>query len=551
MEIIKVPISKVESLTDRLYGGVGDIKVLAESINAVGIIHAPAVKEVQDKKGYYRIIAGRRRYEAAKYLGHKNIELKLYPQNADEEAIALAENVNREDMHPLDEAEKFRREIDNGKSVEEVAKLYARSISGIQQRIRLTKLLDGIKTMFRDGKINLSGAALIASLPEEDQEKFLKKFADKNSIGTWEITNFISSVQRFKIKHIADKKCEKCKTRTFISTPGLFEDFNGLEDVCFNQECYAEKWKALIGKLIAKEEKENKLKTENKIILNRGIPNFLPAKTKAMTIGEIEYTLIPQNSHSWNKSKKKTSANTAWLVSLDWSMTSGSYDVTVERVDYKASQKVSYSGSSSSSKAEQNDPVKTFFIDLLPDIKPEEKKDIAEKMKKKHEYAWHFFNDIEKGIMETIIDKRLHSEDKESVAALFVEENCEGEGKTIDPDYQPLFDMVFGTEFDISQIPTEPYFDKLFRVLLALSLKNEDLPGLRDTEEEWQDTEKTIFWRFAQITREEYIEYYTKLLTEAIRMETSGTAADEPKEEETQETSYCNSQDDESQEDEE
>jgi ParB/RepB/Spo0J family partition protein len=548
MEIIKIPISKIESLTDRIYGGIGDIKVLAESINAVGIIHPPAVKELTDKKGYYRIIAGRRRVEAAKSLGWKNIEVTLHPKNADEEAIALAENVNREDMHPLDEAEKFKREVDSGKTVDEVAKLYARSISGIQQRLRLTKLLDGIKTMFRDGKINLSGAALIASLPEEDQEKFLKKFADKNSIGTWEITNFISSVQRFKIKHVADKKCEKCKTRTFISTPGLFEDYNNLEDVCFNQECYAEKWKALIGKLIAKEETKEKGKTDTKIILNRGIPNFLPPKTKAMTIGDVEYTLLPQNNYSWNEAKGKTASNTAWLVSEEWFQSSGSYDVKAKRVKYETANKVNYSGSSSS-KAEQNDPIKTFYIDLLPEIKPEEKKDIAEKMKKKHEYAWHFFNDIEKGIMETIIDKRLHSEDKESVAALFVEENCEGEGKTIDPDYQPLFDMVFGTGFDISQIPTEPYFDKLFRVLLAISLENEGLPGLRDTEEEWQDTEKTIFWRFAQITREEYTEYYKKLLTEAIRMETSGVAAaDEPKAEEAQEISYCNSQDAESQE---
>lgn len=531
MEIIKVPISKVESLTDRIYGGVGDIKILAESINAVGIIHAPAVKEIPNKKGHYRIIAGRRRYEAVKYLGHKNIELKLYPQNTDEEAIALAENVNREDMHPLDEAEKFKREIDNGKSVEEVAKLYARSISGIQQRIRLTKLLDGIKSMFRDGKINLSGAALIASLPEEDQEKFLKKFADKNNIGTWEITNFISSVQRFKIKHIADKKCEKCKTRTFISTPGLFEDFNGLEDVCFNQECYAEKWKALIGKLIAKEEKENKLKTENSIILNRGIPNFLPAKTKAMTIGEIEYTLIPQNSHSWNKTKKKASANTAWLVSLDWSMTSGSYDVTVERVDYKAAQKVSYSGSSSSK--EQSDPIKKFYIDLLPDILPEEKKEVAEKMNKKYEYAYRFFSDVEKGLIEMILDKRLNSDDKENTAALYIQCECEGEGLEIDPDYQPLFDMVLGKGFQPKDIQEYPYFQKLFRVLLAIKVGNEDLPSLRATDEDWKETEKTIFWRFVQITREEYTEYYTKLLTEAIRMEVSKPDKEEQKEEET------------------
>ena len=537
--VIKVPIGKIEFTTDRAHGGEGNIEVLAQSIKAVGIIHPPAVKESTENKGHYRIIAGRRRYLAAKSLGWKNIEVIVHPPKADEEAIALAENVNREDLHPLDEAEKFKREIDTGKSVEEVAKYYARSVSGIQQRVRLTKLIDGVKTMFRDGKINLSGAALIASLPEEDQAKFLKKHGEKK-VDKWEVTSFIGSVQRLKIKHIADKKCANCKNRTFISAPGLFEDYTGLEDVCFDTECYAGKWKNLIGKLIAKEAEEQTGKTDNKIILNRGIPDFIPKKTKVLTIDDVEYSLLSQSEFSWKETKKKSAANTAWLVSLEWFQSSDSYDVKVMRIEYTAAQRVSYARASSD--AEQKDPVKTFYIDLLPDILPEEKKEVAEKMQKKHQYPWSFFRDINTGIMEIIIEKRLHEEDKRNMAALYLENECGGtdsEGKycEIDPDYQALFDMVFAFDkpFDIARMPAEPFYEKLFRILIAISVKTDDLPGLRDTDADWKATENTLFWQFAQITREEYIALYTKILTEAIRMETSGAAqAEEPQAEEPQ-----------------
>jgi hypothetical protein len=387
--------------------------------------------------------------------------------------------------------------------------------------------------MFRDGKINLSGAALIASLPEGDQEKFLKKYGEKKA-DKWEITNFIGTVQRLKIKHIADNKCAKCKNRTYNSTPGLFEDYSGLEDVCFDQECYAGKWKNLIAKLIA----EQTGKTDSKIILNRGIPDFLPKKTKAVFIEDVEYTLLSQSDHSWKKTKKKSAENTAWLISLEWHQSSGSYNVEAARVEYKVYKRPTYSSSSSSS--EPKDPVRTFMIDLLPDIAPEDKKAVAEKMQKKHEYPYGFFRSVSERLMETILDKRLREEDKENTVALYLAAECGGtdkEGKwhEIDPDYQGLFDLVFETKFSLSQIPREPWVEKVFRLLIAVSVKTNELPELRDTDEEWKRTENTLFWRFAQITREEYIALYQRILTTAISFEINSPAKqdEEPQEDET------------------
>jgi hypothetical protein len=174
------------------------------------------------------------------------------------------------------------------------------------------------------------------------------------------------------------------------------------------------------------------------------------------------------------------------------------------------------------------------MIDLLPDILPEEKKDIAKKMQKKHEYPYSFFRDVSERLIETIIEKRLREEDKENMAALYLAAECgstdrEGNWHEIDPDYQGLFDLVFERKFSLSELPVEPWVEKVFRLLIAISVKTNDLPELRDTEQEWKQTENSLFWRFAQMTKEEYIALYQRILTEAIRAEVNAPADSDEK----------------------
>jgi hypothetical protein len=95
-----------------------------------------------------------------------------------------------------------------------------------------------------------------------------------------------------------------------------------------------------------------------------------------------------------------------------------------------------------------------------------------------------------------------------------------------------LFDLVFERKFELSQLPKEPWVEKLFRLLIAISVKQKDLPELRDTEADWKQTENTLLWRFAQITKEEYIALYQRILTEAIRAEVNAPekSGEEPQE---------------------
>ena len=535
---IKVSVGKIISSTDRKYGGEGNIETLAQSIEQHGLIHPLAVKESAEKKGYYRVIAGRRRYEAVKSLGWKNVEVTVYADDADEAAIALAENVNREDMHPLDEAETFKRQQDEGKTVEEIAKYYSRSVSGIYHRIRLTNLIDGIKMMFRDGKLKITGAALIASLPHEDQEKFLKKYGEKTP-NPWDISGFIHSVQKCTLEHIADKKCEKCKKRTYNTAPGLFEDFNSLEDVCFDGECYAKKWQDFIGGLIAKQAGESG-ETENNIILDRGIPEFISKKSKTVNIGGQEYNLLASGGHSWKESNKKGKTKTAWLVSRKWN--GNGYGINVSRVSYEKSER---QANDNNYAHHVENPVKDYMVDQLPNVNEENQKIIAEKVNEKYRGAWRLKSEIKESMLETIINKRLTEENKANLAAIYLTAEFSGEDESgkwceIDPDYKDIVTAIFGNIGSFSAIPKEPLTQKIFLLIIALSVRTNDMPDLSDDDGEWAEAEKTMFWEFAQMSRDEYTALYKELLDHKIadvlkapqESEVPGDGAKDPLEEE-------------------
>jgi ParB/RepB/Spo0J family partition protein len=518
---IKIPVGKIVFSTDRKYGGEGNLETLAQSIDQHGLINPIAVKEINEKKGYYRIIAGRRRYAAVKLLGRKNIDATVYEDKADEAAIALAENVNRDDMHPLDEAETFKRQLDEGKSVEEISKYYARPVSAIHHRIRLTNLIDGIKMMFRDGKINISGAALIASLPQGDQEKFLKKYENK-LVSQYDISGFIHSVQKHPLEHIVDKKCEKCKSRTHNTLPGLFEGFDSLQDVCFDSECYAKKWLNFIGGCIAKQG----IETENNIILDRGVPDFVPNKSKTVSIGDIVYDLLPPNEYRWQETKKKSSSKTAWLVSKKW--IGGKYSVEVTRVAYEKSEQQTNSRTSY-----VEDPVKEFMVDQVPDIvEKEEQKTIAKKVKGKYKDKWRFNRAVKDIVLDTIVSKRIIEGSEENLAALYLAdkfsvEDDDGKWHEIDPDYRQLITRIFGYIKSFSEIPKEPLIQKVFTLLIACGIQSHNLPDLDD--DDFDEAEQSLFWKFAGMTKEEYIALYKETLKELIA-ELDNTPAQEDSE---------------------
>ena len=132
---------------------------LAESIKQVGVIQ-PLI--LQKENSYYRIIAGERRWRAARIAGLTEIPaiIKEYtPVEVIE--IALIENIQREDLNPIEEAQAFQRLIQEfGLKQDEAAEKVAKSRTAITNSLRLLKLDERVQQMIIDGMISSGHAEL-------------------------------------------------------------------------------------------------------------------------------------------------------------------------------------------------------------------------------------------------------------------------------------------------------------------------------------------------------------------------------------------------------
>ena len=138
---------------------------LAESIKQYGILQ-PLL--VQEKNGYYEIIAGERRWRAAKLAGLKEVPViirKLTDQQIVE--ISLIENIQREDLNPIEEAEAYQRLISEYKlKQDEVADKVSKSRVAITNALRLLKLDERVRRMVVEDKIKSGHARALLSIKD-------------------------------------------------------------------------------------------------------------------------------------------------------------------------------------------------------------------------------------------------------------------------------------------------------------------------------------------------------------------------------------------------
>lgn len=143
----------------------GALNELADSIRAQGIMQPILVRALNDDPGHYEIIAGERRFRAAQLAGLKEVPV-LVREVADENAavMALIENIQREDLNPLEEAHGVRRLLDEfGLTHEQAANAIGRSRSATSNLLRLLNLAAPVQTMLLAGDIDMGHArALLA-----------------------------------------------------------------------------------------------------------------------------------------------------------------------------------------------------------------------------------------------------------------------------------------------------------------------------------------------------------------------------------------------------
>ena len=156
---------------------------LADSIKQFGILQ-PLL--VQKKKDYYEIIAGERRWRAAKIAGIKEVPI-IVKNYTDQEIveISLIENIQRENLNPIEEAMAYKRLLEEfNLKQDEVAERVSKSRTAVTNSLRLLKLDDRVKQMIIDDMISSGhGRALLAI--EDKEEQYLtatKVFDHKMSV---------------------------------------------------------------------------------------------------------------------------------------------------------------------------------------------------------------------------------------------------------------------------------------------------------------------------------------------------------------------------------
>lgn len=155
---------------------------LADSIKQFGVLQ-PLL--VQKKKDYYEIIAGERRWRAAKLAGLKEVPV-LIKSYTDQEIveISLIENIQRENLNPIEEAMAFKRLLEEFHlKQDEVAERVSKSRTAVTNSMRLLKLSDKVKQMIIDDMISTGHARALLAIEDEEQQYLLatKIFDEKLS----------------------------------------------------------------------------------------------------------------------------------------------------------------------------------------------------------------------------------------------------------------------------------------------------------------------------------------------------------------------------------
>lgn len=151
---------------------------------------------------------------------------------------------------------------------------------------------------------------------------------------------------------------------------------------------------------------------------------------------------------------------------------------------------------------------------------------MAKKLEDKVKNSYCFRQEVRERVLRAVIGKRLKEESRENMAALYLankfsgpDENDEETIVDFHDDDREIFDTIFGPEgiVEIACIPKEPLSEKLFLFLTAASFGASHVPSLDDSEKEWSEQEKSLFWKFAQMEQEEYLRLYREILAETVK----------------------------------
>lgn len=292
---------------------------LAESIKKYGIMQPillrPTPDAPLDPVPLYEIVAGERRYRASKLAGLTTIPSTVREiSDMDVLELQIIENLQREDLHPLEEAESYeallaQHKDDPNYTVDQVAAKLGKSRAYIYARLKLCALRPAAREAFYAGKLNPSTALLLARIPVPDlQDKALAEITkprwDDQPMSVREAQRHIQEHYMTRLDHapfsLSDETllpeagpCTTCPKRTGAN-PDLFGDV-GNADVCTDPVCFAAKKDAFRARA-----RQIALDAGKKVISGKAAEKIKPSRYSEMK-GYIDVNDSPW----WMESDKK------------------------------------------------------------------------------------------------------------------------------------------------------------------------------------------------------------------------------------------------------
>lgn len=187
----------------------GDLSEMAESIKAQGVLVPLLAREV---KGELELVFGHRRLRAAKLAGLKEVPVIVRDMDDVEVLEAqITENLEREDVHPLELAEGYERLMGHGMNADEVASRLGISRSSVFTTMKLLDLVPAVRASFLKGQVTTHAAVAIARLKgERMQEAALKAVVDASKDGPLPVR----AVHRLLASRFAPKKEKTTSAKT-------------------------------------------------------------------------------------------------------------------------------------------------------------------------------------------------------------------------------------------------------------------------------------------------------------------------------------------------
>lgn len=283
------------------------LKELAQNIEEQGLLQPITVRvikegetvidedtgEVINAESQYEIVCGERRFRAWNMLAKKSDKYNEIPcivrEMTDEQAFdaMITENLQRQDVDPVEESIAFSLLLENGNSVDDIALRFGKSTRFVQDRVKLKGLIPELIEMLREDLIPISGAMLLAKLDVESQKEFYNEEVNgENGVTLSDIKDYIDDLfcvidkaQFFSEDNFSDSipSCSGCINNT-ANHGCLFYEMKGKEQKCINRECFAKKQAEYVKYRVMKEA-ENLVKKGEPLTFGKSVIVIEPPRS--------------------------------------------------------------------------------------------------------------------------------------------------------------------------------------------------------------------------------------------------------------------------------